>query len=51
VFSWPESPERLRDLWYDLTRLDQQVPADRKPALDAAVLASLALFAEGMGSK
>jgi hypothetical protein len=27
------------------------VPADRKPALDAAVLASLALFAEGMGSK
>jgi len=47
VFSWPEGPERLRDLWYDLTRLDQQVPADRKPALDAAVVASLARFAEG----
>jgi ubiquinone/menaquinone biosynthesis C-methylase UbiE len=47
VFSWPESPERLRDLWYDLTRLDQQVQADRKPALDADVLASLARFAEG----
>jgi len=47
MFSWPESPERLRDLWYDLTRLDQQVPADRKPALDADVLASLARFAEG----
>ena len=47
--SWPEGPERLRDLWYDLTRLDQQVPADRKPALDADVLASLARFAAGDG--
>jgi len=47
VFSWPESPERLRDLWYDLTHLDQQVSTDRKPALDAAVLASLARFTEG----
>jgi ubiquinone/menaquinone biosynthesis C-methylase UbiE len=49
VFSWPESPERLRDLWYDLTRLDQQVAPDRKPSLDADVLASLTRFAEGDG--
>jgi ubiquinone/menaquinone biosynthesis C-methylase UbiE len=47
VFSWPEGPERLRDLWYDLTGLDQQVPPDRKPSLDADVLASCTRFAEG----
>jgi ubiquinone/menaquinone biosynthesis C-methylase UbiE len=51
LLSWPDRPERLRDLWYDLTRLDQQVPADRKPALDADVLASLTRFAEGKGLK
>jgi ubiquinone/menaquinone biosynthesis C-methylase UbiE len=51
VFSWLDSSERLRDLWYDLTRLDQQVSADRKPALDADVLASLARFDEGDGLK
>jgi len=45
VFSWPESPERLRDLWYELTGLDQQVAPDRKPSLDADVLASLTRFA------
>jgi ubiquinone/menaquinone biosynthesis C-methylase UbiE len=49
VFSWPESPERLRDLWYDLTGLDQRVAPDRKPSLDADVLASLTRFAEGDG--
>lgn len=47
VFSWPEGPERLRDLWYDLTGLDQQVPPDRKPSLDADVLNSFARFAQG----
>ena len=36
-----------RDLWYDLTGLDQQVPPDRKPSLDADVLASCTRFAEG----
>jgi hypothetical protein len=49
VVSWPERAERLRDLWYDLTGLDQQVPADRKSALDADVLASLTRFTEGDG--
>jgi ubiquinone/menaquinone biosynthesis C-methylase UbiE len=49
--AWPESPERLRDLWYDLTGLDQQVPPDRKPSLDADVLASLTRFAVGDGLK
>ena len=51
VCSWPDGPDQLRALWYDLTRLDQQVPADRKPALDADVLASLARFDEGDGLK
>ena len=47
ICSWPESPERLRDLWYDLTGLDQQVPPERKPSLDADVLTSCTRFAEG----
>jgi ubiquinone/menaquinone biosynthesis C-methylase UbiE len=49
VCSWAESPERLRELWYDLTGLDQQIAPDRKSALDADVLASLARFAQGDG--
>jgi ubiquinone/menaquinone biosynthesis C-methylase UbiE len=47
ILSWPDGPERLREMWYDLTGLHQQVAADRKPSLDADVLASLARFAEG----
>jgi ubiquinone/menaquinone biosynthesis C-methylase UbiE len=49
MLRWPESPERLREMWYDLTRLDQQVPADRKADLDADVLTAYARFAEGDG--
>jgi hypothetical protein len=39
----------LRELWYDLTGLDQQIAPDRKSALDADVLASLTRFAQGDG--
>ena len=49
MLTWPESPERLREMWYDLTRLDQQVPANRKADLDADVLTAYAHFAEGDG--
>ena len=44
MLRWPESPERLREMWYDLTGLDQQVAADRKADLDADVLAAYARF-------
>jgi SAM-dependent methyltransferase len=51
VLTWPDGPERLREMWYDLTGLDRQVTADRKPSLDADVLASCTRFAEGDGLK
>ena len=49
MLTWPESPVRLREMWYDLTRLDQQVPAERKADLDADVVAAYARFVQGDG--